>query len=85
METITEVEVSNDTQITRYHTWCKVERALAIYITRRFKRAYNSSLLKVLIVYEIRMFTEKEEARKTITGQSSLSLDLYSNCYICSF
>lgn len=31
------------------------------------------------------MFAEKEEAKKNLLGQSSLSMDLYSNFYIRSF
>lgn len=31
------------------------------------------------------MFAEKEEAIKILNGTSSISLDLYSNYYICSF
>ena len=85
MKTITEVEVSINSQITRFRTQSEVEQALANCISKRFKRAYDSPFLKAPVIFQVGMFAEKEEAKKILLGQSSLSMDLYSNFYIRSF
>ena len=85
MKTITEVEVSVGFQVTRFCTQPKVEQALADYITKIFKRTYDSPFLKAPVIFQVGMFSEKEEAKKILLGQFSLSLDLYSSFYIFSF
>ena len=52
MKTITEVEVSIGSQITRFRTQLEVEQALADCITKRFKRAYDSPFLKAPVFFK---------------------------------
>ena len=68
MKTITEVEVSIVSQITRFCTQLKVEQALADCITKRFKRAYDSPFLKAPVIFQVGMFAENEEAEKILLG-----------------
>lgn len=51
MKTITEVEVSEGTQVIRYRTRPEVERALTECISKRFTRAYDSPFLQAPTVY----------------------------------
>ena len=85
MKTIVKVKVLEGNVTTQYWSKADIEKALAYCITKRFQHTHNSPFLQELVVFQVGIIAELEEADKILKRTLTLSVDQYCNFYVQSF